>query len=57
MSITYGAVPPIAKTWVKMTANPATIAATSDKVITVVLVNTETGFCIAEGHATQVAGA
>lgn len=57
VSITYGAVPPIAKTWVDMTSNPETITATADKVITVVLVNKETGFAIAEGHATQVAGA
>lgn len=57
VAITYGAVPPIAKTWVDMTSNPETITATGSKVITVVLVNKETGFAIAEGHATQVAGA
>ena len=57
VSITYGAVPPVAKTWVDMESNPETITATGDKVITVVLVNEETGFCIAEGHATQVSGA
>lgn len=55
VSITYGAVPPATKTWTTLSANPATISSlTGSKVITVVLVNDETGYCIAEGHATQV---
>lgn len=55
VSITYGAVPNAAKTWVEMTANPLTVAGlTGSKVITVVLVNAQTGYAIAEGHATQV---
>ena len=57
VSVTYGAVPDATKTWVDMTSNPETITATGSKVITVVLVNKETGFAIAEGHATQVVGA
>ncbi|MBO7727330.1 MAG: hypothetical protein J6S50_02270 [Oscillospiraceae bacterium] len=55
VSITYGAVPNAEKTWVEMTANPLTVAGlTGSKVITVVLVNAQTGYAIAEGHATQV---
>lgn len=55
VSLTYGAVPPAAKTWVALTANPATISSlTGSKVITVAEVNKETGFVVAGGHATQV---
>ena len=53
--ITYGAVPDATKTWVDLASNPATIGSlTGSKVITVVLVNEQTGYAIAEGHATQV---
>ena len=55
VSVTYGAVPDATKTWVDLASNPATIGSlTGSKVITVVLVNEQTGFAIAEGHATQV---
>ena len=55
VSVSYGAAPNTAKTWVDLASNPATISSlTGSKVITVVLVNEQTGFAIAEGHATQV---
>lgn len=55
VSVTYGAVPDATKTWVDLASNPATIGSlTGSKVITVVLVNEQTGYAIAEGHATQV---
>lgn len=57
VSVTYGAVPPAAKTWVDMTSNPQTIASlTGSKVITVVEINEQTGFVVASGYATQVVG-
>lgn len=57
VSVTYGAVPPAAKTWVDMTSNPQTIASlTASKVITVVEINEQTGFVVASGYATQVVG-
>ena len=57
VSVTYGAVPPAAKTWVDMTSNPQTIASlTASKVITVVEINKQTGFVVASGYATQVVG-
>lgn len=57
VSVTYGAVPPAAKTWVDMTSNPETIKSlTGSKVITVVEVNKQTGFVVASGYATQVVG-
>lgn len=55
VSCTYGAVPPAAKTWTELPANPATISSlTGSKVITVAEVNKETGFVVASGYATQV---
>ena len=55
MTLTYGAVPPVAKTWVEMTANPATLASqTAGKYITVALVNKQTGFVVAGGNTTLV---
>lgn len=55
VACTYGAVPPAAKTWTELPANPATIASlTGSKVITVAEVNKETGFVVASGYATQV---
>ena len=58
VSVTYGAVPPAAKTWVDMTSNPETVKSlTGSKVITVVEVNKQTGFVVASGYATQVVGA
>jgi hypothetical protein len=55
VSLTYGAVPPAAKTWVDLPANPATISGlTGSKVITVAEVNKQTGFVVAGGYATQV---
>ena len=57
VSVTYGAVPPAANTWVDMTSNPQTIASlTASKVITVVEINEQTGFVVASGYATQVVG-
>ena len=57
VSVTYGAVPPAAKTWVDMTENPETVKSlTASKVITVVEVNKQTGFVVASGYATQVVG-
>lgn len=55
VSLTYGAVPPAAKTWVEMTKNPATLASqTAGKYITVALVNKQTGFVVAGGNTTLV---
>lgn len=54
VSLTYGQVPNTGKTWTKLPANPADIALTSGKVITVAQVNDATGFAIAGGYATQV---
>lgn len=55
VSLTYGAVPNAAKTWVPMPNIPLTIESlTGSKVITVAQVNNETGFAIAGGNATQV---
>ena len=54
VSLTYGQVPNAGKTWTPLPENPAELALTSSKVITVAQVNDETGFAIAGGHATQV---
>ena len=55
VSLTYGAVPPAAKTWVDMTANPVTIASqTAGKYVTVALVNKQTGYVVAGGNAVEV---
>ena len=54
VALTYGQVPNAGKTWTKLPANPAEIALTSGKVITIAQVNDATGFAIAGGYATQV---
>lgn len=54
VALTYGQVPNAGKTWTKLPANPAEIALTSGKVITIAQVNDQTGFAIAGGYATQV---
>ena len=54
VSLTYGQVPNAGKTWTALPTNPAEIALTSGKVITIAQVNDETGFAIAGGNATQV---
>ena len=55
VDLTYGAVPPIAKTWVEMTSNPVTLKSqTADKYITVALVNKETGFVVSGGNTQLV---
>ena len=56
VSLTYNAVPDATKTWVEMTANPKTIAGqTTDKYITVALVNKQTGYVVAGGNTQIVA--
>ena len=58
VSLTYGAVPDATKTWVEMTSNPKTIAGqTTDKYITVALVNKETGHVVSGGNTQIVAKA
>lgn len=58
VALTYGAVPPIANTWVEMTSNPKTIAGqTTDKYITIALVNKENGHVISGGNTQIVAKA
>ena len=55
VSLTYGAVPPIAKTWAEMTSNPITLASqTAGKYITIAQVNKQTGFVVAGGNTTLV---
>ena len=55
VDLTYGAVPPIAKTWVEMASNPITLKSqTANKYITVALVNKETGFVVAGGNTQLV---
>ena len=55
VSLTYGAVPPAAKTWVEMTANPLTIASqTAGKYITIAQVNRQTGFVVGGGDTVLV---
>ena len=54
VALTYGQVPNAGKTWTKLPANPAEIALTSGKVITIAQVNDQTGFAIAGGNAVQV---
>ena len=55
VSLTYGAVPPAAKTWVEMTANPLTIASqTAGKYITIAQVNKQTGFVVGGGDTVLV---
>lgn len=54
VGLTYGAVPPIAKTWVAMT-NPVTLKSQSGgEYVTVALVNKETGYVVAGGNTTVV---
>lgn len=54
VDLTYGAVPPIAKTWVAMT-NPVTLKSQSGgEFVTVALVNKETGYVVAGGNTTVV---
>ena len=55
VSLTYGAVPPAAKTWAEMTTNPITLASqTAGKYITIAQVNKQTGFVVAGGNTTLV---
>ena len=55
VDLTYGAVPPIAKTWVDMPSNPVTLASqTADKYITIAMVNVQTGFVVAGGNTQLV---
>ena len=55
VDLTYGAVPPIAKTWVDMASNPVTLKSqTADKYITIAMVNKQTGFVVAGGNTTLV---
>ena len=55
VTLTYGAVPDATKTWVDMSANPATIKSqTAGKYVTVALVNKQTGYVIAGGNAVEV---
>lgn len=55
VDLTYGAVPPAAKTWVEMSSNPLTIASqTAGKYITVAQVNKQTGFVVGGGSTTLV---
>ena len=56
VELTYNAVPDATKTWVDMTSNPKTIAGqTTDKYITVALVNKETGKVVSGGNTQIVA--
>ena len=58
VSLTYGAVPNAAKTWVEVSDSPFTLTSqTADKYITVALVNGQTGYAIAGGNAVEVVGA
>ena len=58
VDLTYGAVPPAAKTWVDATGNPFTLTSqTAGKYITVALVNKQTGYVVAGGNAVEVVGA
>lgn len=58
VELTYNAVPDATKTWVDMTSNPKTIAGqTTDKYITVALVNKETGKVVSGGNTQIVAKA
>ena len=55
VDLTYGAVPPIAKTWVEMPSNPVVLKSqTAGKYITVAMVNKQTGFVVAGGNTTLV---
>ena len=55
VDLTYGAVPPVAKTWVEMTSNPITLASqTANKYITIAQVNKQTGFVVAGGNTQLV---
>lgn len=55
VDLTYGAVPPAAKTWVEMATNPITLASqTAGKYITIAQVNKQTGFVVAGGNTTLV---
>ena len=58
VTLTYGAVPDTTATWTALGAkNPCEITAATGKVITVALVNKQTGFVVAGGNATVVAKA
>ena len=55
VDLTYGAVPPIAKTWVAMPSNPVVLKSqTKNKYITIAMVNKETGFVVAGGNTQLV---
>ena len=55
VDLTYGAVPPVAKTWVEMTCNPITLASqTANMYITIAQVNKQTGFVVAGGNTQLV---
>ncbi len=58
ISLTYGAVPDASKTWVEAAGSPIALTSqTANKVVTVALVNAQTGFVVAGGYATEVVGA
>lgn len=59
VSLTYGSVLPTGggATWTKLAGNPKDITAATDKVVTIGLVNKQTGFVVAGGNATVVAKA
>ena len=55
VDLTYGAVPPVAKTWVDMPSNPVVLKSqTKNKYITIAMVNKETGFVVAGGNTQLV---
>lgn len=55
VSLTYGAVPNAAKTWVEMSSNEVVLKSqTSGKYITVAMVNAQTGLAVAGGSTTLV---
>jgi hypothetical protein len=57
VSLTYGAVPPAAKTWVAAAGPEFTLTSqTAGKYITVALVNNQTGYVVAGGNAVDVVG-
>lgn len=58
VSLSYGAVPDAAKTWVEASSVPFTLTSqTAGKYITVAEVNKETGYVVAGGNTTLVVGA
>jgi len=57
ITLTYGAVPPIANTWADATTNPIALTSqTAGKYITAALVNKQTGYVVAGGSTTLVVG-